>query len=81
MTEWFIVNYFSQIISVSIIVGAVTSLTKVTSLTVDVVWIGRSVVGAAEKFDPLNVDIKTFMSVIRKTPMMLRFENLLAAFI
>lgn len=71
----------NHIISVSITVGAVTSFTNVTSVAVVVVWIGRGVVGAPEKFDPLNVDIKTFMSVMRKTPMMLRFENLLAAFI
>lgn len=33
------------------------------------------------KFDPLNVEIRTLISVIKNTPMMLIFENLLASFI
>lgn len=36
---------------------------------------------SGEKFDPLNVEIRTLMRVIKKTPMILKVENLFAAFI
>ena len=36
---------------------------------------------SGEKFDPLNVEMRTLISVIKNTPMMLIFENLLASFI
>lgn len=62
---------FSQILSV-----VPTVLSKLEADGADVVF-----EPSGEKFDPLNVEIRTLISVIKNTPMMLIFENLLASFI